>query len=175
MARKSFLDRVQPSRSRSKLVDWPFPVDGDGVAPKLRMKVLGTDAMEAANLDAVDHFRAMKAKVAGTDDVFVIRERICLVWRAYEDEDGQPIAASVDELAAQPSEVIAPLYAEWSKFQSEVAVRPMKQSDMDELIEGLKKNTPAEALYALPTSWLIGLITTLVGQPASSTSVSEPG
>ncbi len=175
MARASFIDRVQPNRSRSKLVDWLFPVEGDGPPPKLRLKVLGQDQMEAANLEAVDHFRSLKVKVSGTDDVFVARERVCLVWRAYEDPDGEPLAATSEELAKQPGEVIAPLYAEWSKYQSEVAAHPLKQAQMDELIEGLKKNTLADLLPALPTSWLIKLCITLASQLAASTTESKPG
>jgi hypothetical protein len=174
MARESFIDRVQPNRSRSKLVDWPFAVE-DGAAPKVRLKVLGQDQMEAANLEAVDHFRALKVKVSGTDDVFVARERVCLVWRAYEDPDGEPLAPTSDELAKQPGELIAPLYAEWSKYQSEVAARPLKQAQMDELIEGLKKKHLEDLLPALPTSWLIALITTLASQLAASTTEKEPG
>ncbi len=175
MARASFIDRVQPNRSRSKLVDWLFPVEGDGEQPKVRIKVLGQDQMEAANLEAVDHFRGLKIKVATTDDVFVARERVCLVWRAYEDPDGEPLATSSEELAKQPGEFIAPLYAEWSKYQSEVAARPLKQAHMDELIEGLKKNTLVDLLPALPSSWLIALITTLASQLAASTTANELG
>lgn len=173
MAKKvSFLDRVQPNRSRAKLIDWPFET---AEPVKVRVRVLGCDELEAANLEAADHFRELKAKVAQTDDAFVSRERIGLVWRAYETEDGEPLAESAEEMAKQASEVIAPLYAEWSRFQAEIATRPIKQEQLDELIEGLKKNTLGAVLPVLPSSWLIALCTTLASQLVDSTTASGPG
>lgn len=172
MAKSSFLERVQPSRARSRLIDWPFET---AEPVKVRMRVLGVDALEAANLEAVDHFKALKAKVAQSEDAFVMRERVGLIWRAFETEDGEPIAESADELGKQPSELLAPLYAEWSRFQAEIAARPMKQEQLDELIEGLKKNTLGEVLPALPSSWLIKLITTLASQLVASTTASGHG
>lgn len=173
MAKKpSFLERVQPNRPRTKLIDLPFET---AEPVKVRVRVLGVDALEAANLETVDHFRDKKAKVAQSDDAFVIRERVGLVWRAYETEDGEPLAPTVDELAEQPSEIIAPLYQEWARFQAEVTTRPIKQSELDELIADLKKNSHADRLAALPSTWLIALITTLASQHADSTTASERG
>lgn len=173
-SRASFLERVQPSKARSKLVDWPFPIE-DGTVPRVRMKVLGQDLMEAANIEAAEYFRAIKKKVAEKDDVFISRERICLVWRAFEDEDGEPLAPTSEILGKYPPEVIGELYAEWVRFQSDVATRPLTQAHMDELIEGLKKNTHADLLLAFSSSWLIALCTTLASRLAASTQEKSPG
>lgn len=173
MAKKqSFLDRVQPNRARTKLVDWPFET---AEPVKVRMRVLGCDELEAANLEAAAHFRDIKAKIAQTEDAFVIRERVGLVWRAYQSEDGEPLTEDAAEMASWPSEIVSPLYAEWSRFQGEVTARPMKQSELDELVDGLKKNTLVEVLPALPSTWLIKLITTLAAQLAASTTASGSG
>lgn len=176
MARKSFIDRVQPSKARSKLIDWPFLVEGDDVAPKVRMKVLGQDQLEAANIEAADYFRDIKAtKVTEKNEVFVSRERICLVWRAYEDEDGEPLAATSEELGKMTDNMITLLYSEWSRFQADVATRPLTQKQMDELVDGLKKNTLGDLLHALPSSWLTALCTTLASQLPGSTPANERG
>ena len=173
MARVSFIDRVQPSKARSKLIDWPFLVDGE--TPRVRMKVLWQDLMEAATIEAMDYFRAQKKKIEEKDSVFIARERVCLLWRAFEDEDGQPLAPSSEALALVPQEILAPLYGEWSRFQSDVATRPLTQKHMDELVEGLKKNTLGDLLHALPLSWLTALCITLASQLAASTTESAPG
>lgn len=172
MAKVSFIERIQPSRARSKLIDWPFET---AEPVKVRMRVLGADELEAANIEAADHFRALKAKVAQTDDAFVARERIGLLWRAFETDDGDKLAADSEELARQPQEVLGPLYSEWSRFQAEVTVRPMKQEELDAFVDALKKNTLGGALDALPSSWLIALATTLASQLAASTTAKEPG
>jgi hypothetical protein len=173
MAKKqSFLDRVQPNRARTKLIDWPFET---AEPVKVRMRVLGADELEAAHFEAMDHFKDGKRKVLPTDQAFVIREQISLAWRAYETEDGEKIAADADELAAQPMEISTALYREWSRFQDEITVRPISQEQLDTWIDGLKKNTLADLLPALPSSWLIKLITTLASQHAASTTASEPG
>ena len=173
MARKPFLDRVQPNRARTKLLAWPFPVDGE--PPKVRVKVLGAHELEAAYLSAVDHFKAIKAKVVPTDGAFVAREHVELVWRAYADEDGEPLALSGDEMATQPPEVISELYREWSQFQDEVAARPLNQAALDELIESLKKKPQPDLLSALPSIWLRQLITGLAGPHENSTPANEHG
>jgi hypothetical protein len=46
---------------------------------------------------------------------------------------------------------------------------------MDALVELLKKNMGAAALSGLPSTWLIGLITTLVAQLPPSTLANEHG
>ncbi len=177
MGRVSFIDRVQPHRSRSKLIVCPFRVEGEGEPPKIRVKVLGQDALEAAYLATVDHFRGMKRKhgVTPEDSAFVQREHVELVWRAYEDPEGAPLAETAEDLGKQPSEIIAPLYASWSAFQAEVTIRPLKQSELDELVDGLKKNTLSDLLPALPSSWLIELVTTLASQLVASTPEKPPG
>ncbi len=174
MARKSFLDRVQPNRMRSKLVTWPFPVE-EGEPPKVRVKVLGAHELEAAHLATADYFRAKKKPVKTTDGAFVAREHIELVWRAFSDEDGQPLADTAAEMSTQPAEVFSELYAEWSAFQAEVAARPLNQEQLDELVDGLKKNILPEALSAWPSIWLQQVITTLVAQSANSTPANEHG
>lgn len=173
MARKSFLDRVSPNRARSKLIAWPFPAEGE--APKVRIKVLGAHELEAAHLATVAYFRGRKLKVASSDGAFVAREHVELVWLAYADEEGQPLTPTAEDLAREPAEIIAELYAEWSGFQGELVARQLSQSELDGLIDELKKNTPQGLLGALPSIWLRQLITGLVAQPAASITESEPG
>jgi hypothetical protein len=178
---RSFLSRVSPSRSRTKVIDWPFPVEGE--TPKIRLSVLGADKLEAANLDAVDHFAALRKKgsekVGPRDDAFIARERIALVWHAVQaqDENGkwEPLAPSVDDLAAEPSEVITELYQEWSQLQADVTVRPMTAAQMTAYIEELKKNSQGVPLSGFPSSWLIELVRTLASQHANSTTASGVG
>lgn len=178
---RSFIARTSPSRSRERVIDWPFPVERD--VPKIRLRVLGLDAMERANLDTVDHFAKLRKKgeekVAPTSDVFLVRERIALVFYAVEarDEDGKwgPIADSIDELAKEPDAVITTLYQEWSQLQAEATVRPMTQAQHDLFVEELKKNTRSVPLEGLPSSWLIELCRTLASQLAASTQASERG
>jgi hypothetical protein len=179
---RSFLSRVSPSRSRTKVIDWPFPVEGE--TPKIRLSVLGADKLEAANLDAVDHFAALRKKkgtekVGPHDDVFIARERTALVWHAVQaqDDDGKwaPLADSIDDLAGEPSEVITALFQEWSHLQAEVTVRPMNAAQMTAFIEELKKNTRSVLLDGLPSTWLIELVRTLASQHANSTTANGIG
>ncbi len=172
MAKKSFLRRVEPSRARTREIDWPFPVEGD--RPRVKMRVLGSTEMEAAYLAVVDYFKAKKLKVAVDDVAFIKRERVELVLRAFS-ADGEPIADTADELAAEPPEVIGTLYREWDAFQTDVTAAPMNKGEMDALVEALKKNTQAVPLHALPLSWLIELISTLASQPVTSTQANEGG
>lgn len=174
MAKKSFLDRFSPHRERTRVVAWPFPVDGEDEI-KVRMRVLGSDEMEAAYLDAADHFAKSKRKIASTDPGFSARERIGILWRAFETLEGERLAETVDEFAKQPPEFFNVLYELWSPFMSELTARPMSQEQMDAFIEGLKKNTLVEVLPALPSNWLIALITTLASQLAGSTPEKELG
>ncbi len=173
MARVSFLDRVQPNRMRSKLITWPFAVEGE--PPRVRVKVLGANELEAANLATVDYFKNQKKAVKSTDGAFVAREHVELVWRAFSDEDGQRLAETAADMAKEPSEIIMPLYNEWTAFQSEVSSRPLKQSELDELIEALKKNTLGDLLDVLPSIWLRQLLLTLAAQHVSSITESSPG
>jgi hypothetical protein len=178
---RSFLSRVSPSRSRTKVIDWPFPVEGE--TPKIRLSVLGADKLEAATLDAVDHFAALrkkgKEKVGQQDVAFIARERTALVWHAVaaQGDDGkwEPIAASVDDLATEPSEVITELFQEWSQLQADVTVRPMTAEQMKAYIEELKKNIHSVPLSGFPSNWLIELVRTLASQHVNSTTASEPG
>ncbi len=179
---KSFISRVSPSRSRSKVIDWPFPSENED-APKVRLSVLSADKLEAANLEAVDHFTKLfeksKKKVDTKGDAFLARERTALVFYAFEvkdeREDWVPIADSVDELALESSEVITALFREWNDFQAEVTTRPMTSKQMDMFIAELKKNTQEVPLDALPSSWLIALVRTLANPPAPLTLAKGVG
>jgi hypothetical protein len=179
---RSFLSRVSPSRSRTKVIDWPFPVE-EGETPKIRLSVLGADKLEAATLEAVDHFAALRKKgqekVGQQDVAFIARERIALVWHAVQaqGDDGkwEPIAASVDDLAQEADSVITELYQEWSQLQADVTVRPMTAAQMKAYIEELKKNIHSVPLNAFPSNWLIELVRTLASQQSNSTTANEPG
>lgn len=177
---RSFLKRVSPSRSRERVIDWPFPVEGDE-RPKVRLRVLGADKLEAANLDALDHFANRGkglAKVDEKSDAFAARERTALVFHAVQvkdDDEWVPIADSVDELAEESPEVITTLYHEWSQFQAEVTVRPMTSDEFKAFVEELKKNTLSVPLSGFPLSWLIELVRGLASQLASSTPDSGHG
>jgi hypothetical protein len=169
---KSFLDRVQPHRQRWKLVEWPFPVEGE--RPKVKVSVLGQDESEAAYLAAVDHFKGRKPEVKLTDPAFVAREHAEIVWRAYS-ADGDALAEDADELVKEPPSVIEELYSTYAQFYGDVAATPPTTKDMDALVELLKKNIPADRLSGLPSSWLIALITTLASPLAASTTASGDG
>lgn len=170
---KSFLERVQPSRQRWKMIDWPFPVEG-GERFKVKVRVLGMDEAEQAYLATVDHFKARKPPVPVSDPAFALRERAEMVFRAYS-VDGEPLAADVEELTKQPLSLIDELHTTWLQFQSDVCAVPTNGKDMDALVEMLKKNTGAEILSALPSSWLIALITTLASLLPPSTPANELG
>lgn len=172
---KSFLERIQPSRQRWKLVDWPFSVE-DGERPRVKVSVLGHDIAEEAYFAAVDHFKKRKPAVSVTDAAFAARERAEIVWRAYRCANvDEPLTLDTDELVRQPVAMIDELYTTWRQFQDDVCAVPATAGDMDALVELLKKNTPAEALSGLPSSWLIGLITTLANRLADSTAASSHG
>lgn len=170
---KSFLERVQPSRQRWKMIDWPYPVDGDEKF-KVKVRVLGMDEAEQAYLATVDHFKARKPLVSVQDPAFALRERAELVFRAYS-VDSEPLAADVDELTKQPLALVDELHTTWLQFQSDVCAVPTNDKDMDALVELLKKNTSAEVLGGLPSSWLIALITTLASQLPPSMPANELG
>lgn len=165
----SFLERVSPGRKRQKLVKWPLPVEGEPVT--VQLNVLGTDALEGAYFDAVAHFKGKKP----TPTMVVIRERIELVFRSVRKEDGTPLTETADELAAYPSEILAELYAMYSEFQNSVAVPAPSQEALNEMIAALKKNFLSVPLADLHSTWLIGLITTLVSQLGTSTTESASG
>ncbi len=145
----------------------------------VRVSVLGAAMMEAANLEASDHFAKLKKKVSPNDAVFELRERAALVFHAYEGkvgDDFQPLADSVDELVTELGyEAIGVLYGEWSRLQAEVTARPMTSKQMETLIEELKKNIQGVPLGVLPSSWLIELVRTLASQPVPSTLESGAG
>lgn len=170
---KSFLQRIQPSRERWKMVDWPFPADGDE-KHSVRVHVLGEDKIEAAYLAAQDHFKELKRKVEPSDTVFILRERVEIVWRAFS-VDGTPIADDADELAEQPLAAIEELHSTWLQFQNDVCAVPHTPKEMDALVGLLKKNMDAARLSALPSSWLIGLVTILASMLPPSTPDSERG
>jgi hypothetical protein len=104
-----------------------------------------------------------------------VREHIELVYRAFTDEDGAPLADTIEEFAKAPAEIHDALYAEWERFQGEAAATPLNQKQLDELIEGLKKKAPSEVLDVLPSIWLRQLLHTLVSPPPTLTTESEPG
>lgn len=173
---KSFLERVQPSRQRWKVVKWPFPTD-DGCEHTVRVRVLGQNETEAAYLAAADHFKKAKRTLPVTDPAFAMREHTELVFRAYSYGDGmnEPIADDVDELAKQPMALIDELYNTWAQFQADVCAVPHTAKEMDALVEHLKKNGQAAQLVGLPSSWLIACITTLADRLFRSTPESEAG
>lgn len=170
---KSFLKRIQPSRERSKTVDWPFPTEGD-TKHSVRVHVLGEDKIEAAYLAAQDHFKDLKRKIEPSDTAFVLRERVEIVWRAFS-VDGGPIADDASELAEQPLAVIEELHSTWLQFQNDVCAVPHTPKEMDALVELLKKNGRVVPLSALPSSWLIECIFTLASRLPPSTQESEHG
>lgn len=170
---KSFLERVQPSRQRWKLIDWPFPVE-DGEKPKVKLRALGQDESEAAYLAAVDHFKAKKRTISVTDPAFAMREHAETVFRAYT-VDGEPLAADVEELTKQPIDVVEELYATYRQFKADVCAVPATDKQMDELVEYLKKSSDTVILSALSSSWLIALITTLASRLPDSTPGNEHG
>jgi hypothetical protein len=73
---------------------WPFPVEGGGEAPMMKVRVLGQNEAEAAYLATVDHFKGHKPAVPFTDPAFTMRERAEMVFRAYS-VDGDPLAEDV--------------------------------------------------------------------------------
>ncbi len=155
------------------MIDWPFPVEGDK-KPQVKVRVLGQNECEAAYLAAKDHFKKAKQAVDIKDPAFALRERAEIVFRAYSVE-GEPIAADVDELLDQPSSLIEELNDTYAQFYADVAATPYTSKDMDALVELLKKNTRADLLSALPSSWLIGLLTTLASQLPPSMPASGDG
>lgn len=170
---KSFLERVQPSRQRWKMIDWPFAVEGEERF-KVKLRVLGADEAEAAYLATVDYFKSKKLKLDATDAVFALRERAEIVYRAFS-ADGEPLAGDVEELVKQPLAVLEDLYSTYRQFQSDVCAVPHSSKDMEALVEYLKKSGPAAALSGLSSSWLIALITTLASLLPPSTTANELG
>lgn len=171
---KSFLERVQPSRQRWKLVDWPFPMDDGEERPQVKVIVLGLHQLEAAHLATIDHFKDRKPKITDEDSVFIVHEHVELVFRAFS-VDGEPMAEDADELLKQPREVIDELYAIWRQFQADATAAPMTSKDMDAFVDLLKKNMGQDLLSAFPSSWLIALATTLASRLATSTPANEHG
>lgn len=169
---RSFLKRIEPSRPRSKLIEWPFPVEGE--QPKVKVRVLGLSELEAAHLATIDHFKDRKPAVRDDSTVFATRERAELIFLAYS-VDGQPLADDVDELSKEPSELLMELHATRMQFQADAAAAPHTPKDMDDLVQLLKKNMDPARLHAFPSTWLIDLITTLVGQLPPSTPANERG
>jgi hypothetical protein len=175
---KAFLKRIEPNRPREKVIDWPFPVEGE--TPKLTMRVLGFDEIEASHLAAQDHFKSLKdgkgtkRNVAEDDQAFLAREALEKVWRAFKSE-GEPIADDVDELAKQPISVILELHSQWQSFQADVAATPLNRAEMDALIEAMKKKIQPEALRGFASSWLISLCLTMASQLADLTKENSPG
>jgi hypothetical protein len=170
---KSFLKRISPNQPRTKMVDWPFPFEGDE-RPKLELRVLGLNDIEAANLAAIEHFKSKKVPVREDSSVFVARERAECIYRAYL-VDGKPLADDVDELAEQPPEVLMDLHLTRMQFQADAAAAPHTPQEMDDFVELLKKNTDARLLSGFPSTWLIELITTLASRLSSSTPANEHG
>jgi chromosome condensin MukBEF ATPase and DNA-binding subunit MukB len=172
---ESFLKRFSPCRVRQRTIEWPFQLDGVA-APRVDLHVLGALELEQAYFAAQDHFKTVKQKVAPGDYVFVMRERIELVWRAYREfGTSSPLAATADELAAESDVVIGRLYSEWSALQRDADAQPVTAEQMTQLIEELKKNTQTALLDELSSTSLKELARTLVAQPPSSPAPSERG
>lgn len=185
MAKRSFIDEVSPNRPRQRPIDWPL-----GGGRKVLVRILGDDEIESAYFAARDHFDAMKVRVNGKDvkravdikdPAFVNRERVELVYRAFRaiDEDGTQtddhIAASAAELAKYSDRIIDSLYLAWAEYQKESQAKPVDEAAVREIIDALKKNTPAGAYSALPSSWLIAVITGLVEESQASQMTNGSG
>ena len=168
------LELVSPARTREKLVDWPLPIDG-GAKVRVWVRVLGVDEMEGAYCDALAYFKKKKVAVKPTDTIMVVREHTELIFRAFMTEDRKPIASSADAVAKYPSEILSALYEIYSDFQQSLSVVPPSQEALDLIVEELKKNTRTLPLAALHSTWLIGLISTLVSRLSASTTPSERG
>lgn len=180
MAKRSFIEDASPNRPQKRPIPWPL-----GGARKVLVRVLGDDELEQSYFAARDHFDALKIKVGGKlvkrnvdikDPAFTNRERVENVWRAFRaiDEDGtetdDPIAPSAAELAKYPDRMIDALYVAWLEYQNEAAAKPVDDEAVKAIIEDLKKNIPVGAYSALPSSWLIAVITGLVAElPPSQT------
>jgi hypothetical protein len=164
---RSFLERMQPKAERAKLVKWAFPTP-EGDTPLVRLRILGGDEIEQAQLEVDEFYRKGKVKLDREMPAYEARLRAALTWRAYETPEGDRLTPSAEEFFTYPIEVIGELYAEWKRYQEEITVRPMKAAEMDELIAELKKNTRMDLLSALPSTWLIALTTTLVSQQSAS-------
>ncbi len=180
MSKKSFVERVQPNAPRSKLIPWPA-----NPSVNVQVNVLGAADLEAAHLETIEHFRS---RAGGDDDekasppptpidwVFIARERVAIVYRAFTDPDtGEKLAANVDELAKQPGEVLARLHLEWSSFQQDVAAQPLDELELRDLIEALKKNTRSVPLTDFSSSKLIVLCIGLASRLAASTKDNAGG
>jgi hypothetical protein len=182
MATKSFLERMKPFNERSRPLEWPFQFDGEE-RPVLTMRTLSATEIGVADTASVDHFRKLKEQQpkkerAGWEPspaARTLRDRAEAVFRAFTDADGKPIAPTVDEVAALPPQVLNTLFAEWDRFQDEVAAFPASKEEMRELIDDLKKNTQGVPLRAWPSSWLIELVRFLVDQLPPSTQESSRG
>lgn len=175
---KSFLKRIDHTRERWKHVRWPFPVEGETSPddrPKLKLRVLGFNELEAAHLATIDHFKDRKPPLKTDDEAFLGRERAELIFRAYSDEGGAPIAEDVEELAAEPAEILYELHATRAQFQADVAAAPYTPKEMDAFVDLLKKNMDVGLLRVLSSNTLIGLITTLANQQSASTPANERG
>jgi hypothetical protein len=171
---KSFLKRINPATPRMKMIEWPFPVE-DEERPKVKLRVLGLNELEAAHLATIAHFKDRKPPVRDDSSVFVSRERAELIFRAYSDEDGKPLADDADEMMEQPPEVLMELHLTRMQFQADAAAAPHTPAEMDALVDHLKKNMDARLLSDFPSTWLIELITTLAGQLPPSTPANERG
>lgn len=176
MAKRSFIDEASPNLPTKRVIPWPM-----GGPRKVVVRALGDDVIEQAYFAAKDHFKAKKIKVDFTDPGFTSRERVEIVFRAFAavDEDGtetdETIAASVDALAKYPKELINTLHAAWFDYQREANALPVNDTTVSAIIEDLKKNTPAEAYSALPSTWLIAVITGLVAPHLSSPTENGSG
>ncbi len=173
MAKPSLLARMRPHGARTKPIPWPLPCEGE--RPTVVVRALGSDEFEEAYFATQDHFKDRKPKVALDDPTFLFREKVETIFRAYRTEGGDPIAASADELAGEPFEVITELYEAWRSFHDSVSVAPKDAKEFEQLVADLKKNGLAGRLLALSSSELNKLRLTLAFQPADSTPDSERG
>jgi hypothetical protein len=187
-AKKHLLARITPAAPRHRCIDWPFAIEGDE-APRVAVRVLSGDELDRIDIRVAAHFRPEPRKkgepapfvVSPLTDAYENRKRAEVVFASFSEPNDKgeptqtPIAASVEDIAAQPPQVRDLLYVEWAAVQSEVAPPKFNAKDLEELIEYLKKKSPSEVLGGFPSSLLIALITTLVGQLASSTTANGSG
>jgi hypothetical protein len=143
------LDRIKPTRPRTKLIDWPLEVRGE--RPQIMLRVLGGPELDAAYLAAEDALRgdkrgsAPKAKPGSA--IFLARERAELVWRGVLDIDGQPIAKDAETLYAEHPALVDALHAEWKAHQASFAAPWWTAAELEEIIDRLKK-TPSRVRRA---------------------------
>jgi len=166
---KSLLERLRPALQGARSIQWPGPVPEGMERPTITLHCLNAPSCEDAYLGAIAHFRARKATVRQGDPIFNLRERSEVLWRAARDAEGQPLAASVDQLEQELApEMRNVLWLEWAAVQAEFSTGPHSEAELRELVEGLKGNFPVERLEGWPSSWLLQLLRISVAPSSKS-------